>query len=342
MTKRKLVSVVKVWNVEPIEGADRVEKVNVLGWTNVAPKGMFHKDDLAIFYEEDSFLPVDDDRYSFLRDSCYKKNEFMGEGLLVRNRKLRGVNSQGLLLPISQFPELADAKVGDIVADKLGVRKWMVAEIQGSGGTMIGDKPGYVPTTDELRLQSELSLLDSLQGLPYYISTKVDGTSMSIWRINGEIGISGRTKRFKNDGKSPMWKLVEKYDLFDKLEKDDWSGIIQAEFAGEKIQKNPLGLFGVDMFVFNVFDSEGNLYTLDDMLAFCEKYGLKTVNIDERGDSFSYTLEELVEKSKGNYNTNNKVREGIVVRPQTPVYNDILKKSLSFKVINPDYPTYRD
>ena len=336
---RKLVSIYKIWAIEPAENADRLEIARLGGWHCVVPKGEYHEGDEVVFFEEDSWLPIDDPRYEFLKKTCRKKNDYMGEGILVRNRVIRGNASHGLVLPRSIFPELDGYEIGDIVAEELGVKKYMEPEIQGSGGTMIGNKPSYVPTTDELRVQSEDSLREALIGLPYYISTKIDGTSCSMWSILGKHGVSGRKKQYKDDGTSPMWQYAHKHQLFEKLDADGWKGIIQGEFYGEKIQKNPLGIFGVDFAVFNVFDENGNLYTLDQMLEFCDRYGLKHVDIDEVGDSFNYTQDELVEKSRGNY-ANGHVREGIVVRPQTPIYNEILGKSLSFKMINPDYHTY--
>ncbi len=337
--ERKLASIGVVWDVYPAENADRLEYIRIMGWKSVVPKGMYQKGDLAVFFEEDCWLPLDDPRYEFLKKTCYKKNDFMGEGLLVRNRTIRGNESEGLVLPLSDFPELAGHKAGDNVTTILGVRKFMVPEIQGSGGVMIGDKPAYIPTTDELRVQGEDSLREALIGLPYYISQKIDGTSCSMWIMKGKRGVSGRKKMFKDDNTSPMWKYAHKLGIFEKLEADNWEGIIQGEFAGPKIQSNPLGLFEVDWFVFNVFDKDRNLYTMDQMIEFCNQYGLKHVSILETGDNFNYSQEDLRELSKGLYD-NGHEQEGIVVRPQTPVYNETLQKSLSFKYINPRYKPY--
>lgn len=336
---RKLVSLYKIWSIEPAENADRLEIARLGGWRCVVPKGQYHKGDEVVFFEEDSWLPLDDPRYDFLKKTCYKKNDFMGEGILVRNRTIRGNESEGLVLPREMFPELDEYEVGDVVTDDLGVRKFMVPEIEGSGGTMIGDKPAYIPTTDELRVQSEDSLRQALIGLPYYISTKIDGTSCSMWIMKGKRGVSGRKKMYKDNDSSPMWTYAHKINLFEQLEADGWEGIIQGEFAGPKIQSNPLGLFEAEYFVFNVFDKDRNLYPLDKMTEFCNKYGLKMVPINEVGYEFNYSQDELIEKSRGNYE-NGHTREGIVVRPITPVYNETLGKSLSFKMINPDYHPY--
>lgn len=58
MAGRKLASVQYVHEVAPIEGADRIELVRVLGWQCVAKKGEFKVGDLAVYFEIDSFCPL--------------------------------------------------------------------------------------------------------------------------------------------------------------------------------------------------------------------------------------------------------------------------------------------
>ena len=55
---RKLASIQRIWKMGPIEGADRIELANVLGWQCVVNKGRFQPMDLAVYFEIDSFLPV--------------------------------------------------------------------------------------------------------------------------------------------------------------------------------------------------------------------------------------------------------------------------------------------
>ena len=63
---RKLASIQRIWNIEPIEGADRIELAHVLGWQCVVDKGQFKPMDLAVYFEVDSFLPVRPE-FEFLR-----------------------------------------------------------------------------------------------------------------------------------------------------------------------------------------------------------------------------------------------------------------------------------
>ena len=54
---RHLATIQKIWKIEPIEGADRIELVHVKGWQCVAGKGQFQQNDLCVYFEIDSFLP---------------------------------------------------------------------------------------------------------------------------------------------------------------------------------------------------------------------------------------------------------------------------------------------
>ena len=47
---RKLASVQTIWDVQPIEGADRIEVVSVLGLKCVAKKSEFKKYDLCVYF----------------------------------------------------------------------------------------------------------------------------------------------------------------------------------------------------------------------------------------------------------------------------------------------------
>lgn len=127
---RKLASIQCVWKIEPIDGADRIVCASVLGWKCVVNKEQFNEGDLAVYFEVDSFLPIKPE-FEFLRSSSYKKTDIMGEGFRLKTQKFRGQVSQGLLLPLSTFPEIpADAKLGDDVTELLGVKKWEVEDVE--------------------------------------------------------------------------------------------------------------------------------------------------------------------------------------------------------------------
>ena len=119
---RKLASIQRIWKIEPIEGADRIELAHVLGWQCVVNKGQFQEMDLAVYFEGDSFLPIAPE-FEFLRASSYRKTDIMGEGFRLRTMKFRGQISQGLLLPVRSFPAIpADSELGKDVTELLDVK----------------------------------------------------------------------------------------------------------------------------------------------------------------------------------------------------------------------------
>lgn len=55
---QKISQYSKILNIEPIEGADKIEKLTVLGWHVVASKSEGHKiGDLVVYIEIDTQLP---------------------------------------------------------------------------------------------------------------------------------------------------------------------------------------------------------------------------------------------------------------------------------------------
>lgn len=108
--ERKLASIRKISNIEPIEGADKIELATVDGWKVVVAKDVGHKvGDLVVYCEVDSFLPIKEE-FEFLRKSSYKK---MGdkEGFRLKTAKLRGVISSGLILPLSILETSTGGKI---------------------------------------------------------------------------------------------------------------------------------------------------------------------------------------------------------------------------------------
>jgi RNA ligase (TIGR02306 family) len=326
---RALVTIQRVKAITAIPNSDFLETAHVMGWQCVVKKDEFKEGDLGVYFEVDSFLPVDP-RYEFLRASSYRDNEDNGEGFRIRTAKMRGQLSQGLFLALSQFPELAGCGEGDDVTEKLGVKKWYIPETSAAGGTIIGERPYGIPASDEIRVQSALELIDSLWGKPYYITTKMDGTAGIVYYIDGKLGCCSRNKEIKDEADALYWIPVNKYGLREKLAQYGKNIVLTGEICGPGIQKNRLRLHEREWYVFDVRDWDAGRYlSYDEALALCSSFGLPFVPLEERGDSFAYTLEELLEKARGKYPGGGD-KEGIVVRDSAS------PKNISFKTLNND------
>lgn len=113
MAERALAHIEKIEWIKPIEGADNIELIGVLGWVCIAKKGEFNEGDKAVYIEIDSKCPEDDERFKFLESKHYK----------VKTMKLGKFNviSQGLALPAVLFPEISKMDIGADVTEALRI-----------------------------------------------------------------------------------------------------------------------------------------------------------------------------------------------------------------------------
>ena len=95
--KRALVYITTLDEIKPIEGYDRVEYGRVGGWWCIINKAdNMQVGDKVVYFEVDSKVPSNDERFAFLEKRHYK----------IKTLKMCKVISQGLIMPITAFPEL--------------------------------------------------------------------------------------------------------------------------------------------------------------------------------------------------------------------------------------------
>jgi RNA ligase (TIGR02306 family) len=329
---RALASIQRVGAVHALENSDFLEIAHVKGWQCVVKKGEFAPGETVVYFEVDSFLP-EDERYEFLRKSSFRDNVDNGKGFRIKTIKLRGALSQGLILPLASFPETGGSDAvaeGDDVTELLGVRKWYIPEVATGSGTIVGDRPSGIPASDEVRVQSAPELAERLAGKPYYVSTKMDGTSCIVYCIDGRIGCCSRNHEIKDDPDALYWQPVYRYGLKEKLLSLGRDVVLTGELCGPGIQKNKLRLAAYEWYVFDWREWGAVEYApLETMVANCGALGIPTVPIEETGESFAYDLDALLERAKGRYPSGLQ-KEGIVVRSQQSPHE------ISFKVLNND------
>lgn len=115
--ERALAYTVTIDEIKPIPNYDRVEHARVGGWWCIVQKGQFNVGDKALYIEVDSLVPEKDERFAFLEQRHYK----------VKTLKMCKVYSQGLIMPLDEFPELKDKEIHTDVTKTLGI-KYYVAE----------------------------------------------------------------------------------------------------------------------------------------------------------------------------------------------------------------------
>lgn len=345
---RKLASIQVVTDIQPIEGADNIEKCKVLGWQVVIGKNQFKDGEKVVYIETDAVLPEDDEDFAVARKYAPKK---------VKIAKLRGTISQGLVMPLSilggEVKEedgrtyvksslfTGDEKwnpyeVGEDVSEWLGIYKYDPPIPVEMGGEVKGDFPAVLKKTDETRIQNVPGFLERHKGKQVYTAEKLDGTSMSVYFLNGEMGVCGRNWDFTEG--NLYWRVANSYKLKEKLKEamaDDI--LLQGELIGPGIQGNKYNLTTHEFRLFNVFNpTRQTYYNFEDMLGVAELLGLTTVPILATFD-LNHTVDELLEMATIRSTLNPKAwAEGIVLRTLVDEPDEETGRT-SIKIISPTF-----
>ncbi|GHV46393.1 hypothetical protein AGMMS49546_34300 [Spirochaetia bacterium] len=220
----------------------------------------------------------------------------------------------------------------------------------------------FVQKSDETRAETLPWLFEEpWKGMDVYTTVKVDGQSGTFALYKGKFYIASRNQvlyaeklskalRELKPGKAEHWQkygltfmqMAAKYDAPRKIRDylhADYA--IQFEQAGPKIQKNPLALASIQVFIFNVYNiAEQRYLNWEGIEKFAKAAGIPTVPFVEKTKFHWANMDELYEYSRGSYD-NGHVREGVVIRADTndfmPPPEDKMHAMWSFKVINPDY-----
>ncbi len=320
--ERKLASIQKVLSVEPIENADSIEKITVLGWHCVAKKDEFKQGDLCIYCEVDSVLP-EKPEYEFLKDRHYR----------IKTIKLRGQVSQGICFPLSTIPSDGYHE-GDDVSEIMGVIKYEPIIPLSMSGQVEGYFPAFIPKTDEMRIQTVPDVLTRNKGKELYVTEKVDGCSITVWQMDGQFGVASRNLRYIESDSNIWWAATHNLGLREKmagLEGYALQGEVLGNVQGNKYKKTLPTIYWFN--AFNIKDHQYLKYV--DFINLISNLKLTTVPMLGL-ITLDHTVDQLVELAKGKSQLLDIHREGIVLRSIKDDV-DIELGRLSFKVINPDF-----
>jgi RNA ligase (TIGR02306 family) len=337
--EKNLAVIRKIEAIKPHPNADKMELAKVLEWWVCVPKGVFKEGDLCVYIAIDTVVPSDyiaNDKnpFAFLESKHYR----------IKTIRLRGELSQGIIFKQEELG-YGNGMEGADLTELVRVKKYEKPIPANLHGTVKGNFPTkYVSITDEERLQNCSRIIEELNGVPTYVSVKMDGTSATyIYNkpeelSEGEVHVCSRKLSLKppaeSDTPNVYWTMEKKYNLLDKI-KSKGNYAVQGEICGPGIQGNKMGLKEVDLYVFNVFNIlERRYLNFDEFIAFTNELGLKTVPIIDTNFSLKgKTFQEMLKMAEGNYD-NGTPREGIVIRPLFECYSDYMKGRVSFKIVN--------
>lgn len=338
---RKLVTHRIIDDILTHPNADALEIAVIGGWNVITRKGEFQKGDSCVFFEIDSFLPADDDRFEFLLKGGTKKDPSGRERIRLKTVKLRKEISQGLALPWSMFPELHDyeGSLDDVdLSEDLDIIKYERPEPKVANAS--GNFPEFCPRTDEQRIQNLWNKWSVVHKDKAFVPTlKLDGSSCTVayldeelneyWKGDGidvfdeetnekvaEIICCSRNLQLKYDPDSHFWKSAENSGIIQMLRDIQQNLAVQGECIGPGIQQNKEGLHGFRFFVFSIFNIDEQSYYEWDKIELvchhCNVADLVPVVSDIRFPFKTFeTVDEMLEHADGP-SLNAKTREGIV------------------------------
>lgn len=334
---RKLVTVQKISALRAIHEADMIETATILGWNVVVKKGQFKVGDMCVFFEIDSFLPVQP-RYEFLRKGCYKKVENLGEGFRLRTVKLRKQISQGLAMPVSDFSDmiddvLVDNAFGDNfdLSELLGVVKYEPPLPANLVGKARGNFPSSIPKTDQERIQNLINdptQMAEIIGQQFEVTLKLDGTSATYAKtIDGEVHACSRNLDLKLEDESSIYvKLAKETGIFDLIPA---GYAIQGEIYGNGLQNNHDKLPTVGFYIFDIWNITTQQYLppferLNFFMQFFMGQHEKIKHVPVLGYDViekDVTLDYFLKQADETKSINNDIAEGIVFKRMNGKYH---------------------
>lgn len=346
MTERKLVSIRKITAIKPIEGADKIQHYQIDdGWWVVSGIENFKVGDFCVYHEIDSFLPVDRPYYSWLENKAIDWNG--RRGARIKTIRLKGALSQGLALPLKDFPEIFNPIAfgegdympnidGADVTALCGVVKWERIDNSVKNSNQKGNFPSDIPKTDQERIQNMFNVVD--RSITYEVSKKMDGSSMTVFFEKDDVVVCSRNFIIDHTD-SGVFAQATRLLGIDKIMKEKGSTqyVFQGELIGPGVNGNNHKLSAYEYHVFSVIDRERRVY-LSPTLArrMCEHYGFKYVDVINTNKVFDFnSVDDCIQ-----YAETVQDHEGVVFKMNKEI--DLLDSSFknyqsSFKIISNKY-----
>ncbi|ATI16059.1 putative RNA ligase [Pseudomonas phage vB_PaeS_B8] len=367
---RVLARVVRIDDVKTHPNADSLDLALVGGWQCVIKRGEYQAGDLAIYIEVDSMVPVDNPIFEFLRGRNMVEQGGK-EYSRIKTMKLRKELSQGLIVPVHAAGS-PEPKVDEDVTDRMGILKYVKPSEQaaingGNKGSRTGTSklgfPNFIPKTDQARVQNIQMAYDQAhqKGEKFEVTFKLDGSSLTIWHKDGEVGVASRNVGFrledekigfftaiKNFFKGRGWKRVIKKDsnhftamaeelnLGERLRYFGLNIALQGELVAPNIQGNFEGVDKPEYYVYDIYNISDSRYCLPaERLAILNTLNqlggetVKHVPVYMWDVGVPEDMQLVIKMASGESALNGKYREGLVFKS--------MSRDFSFKVISNEY-----
>lgn len=307
------------WKVEVVPvalekhpNADTLSVARVRGWTCVVKTSDFEGVPLGAYIPVESIVP-DAPAWAFLKG--HRR---------IKTAKLRGIVSQGLLIPARPHWRL-----GDDVSQELGIVKYDPPEPIQMGGE---DEPSPALFLKYTDIENWKDFPDVIrEGEVVAVTEKIHGTSWRAAVIDGRLYVGAHRSAKKLDAENLYWKAALRYEVERKLRAwtaaRDGVWILYGEIFG-RVQDLHYGLDqGFDLRLFDI-SRDGRYLDHGAFTAGCDELGLPRVPVLHVGP-FN---EALLRLADGPAFQGGHMREGVVIRPTVERWDDRLGRVILKRV----------
>jgi RNA ligase (TIGR02306 family) len=203
-------------------------------------------------------------------------------------------------------------------------------------GMAKGNFPSLIPKTDQERVQNLKKEIASAveAGLHFEVTEKLEGSSMTVYLIDGVFGVCSRNLDLKETEGNAFWQVARRDGIEEKMRAVAGFGdfAIQGELIGPGIQGNIYKLSEPEFRVFDVYNiQQGNYLAPADRRPLIGGMGLHHVPIMLVDKDLGVgSIDEILQWAEGASRLNEKQeREGIVFKEA--------KGGMTFKAISNKY-----
>lgn len=333
------VEIVEISEVIPHPNADRLEIAKVLGTQVVVAKDQFVGGQKAVYFPPDMLIA--NQIANDLGVAKYLKHAIFPGDLhrtqcRVAGCRLRGVPSFGFLIPNDDF---ALTPVGVNVSDYYNAVKYEPpVRLFRGGGDRMPDHPSFHKYTSIEHFWRNRTAIP--EGMDVVITEKIHGTNARFGSIGRIAMVGSHNVRLKESEKCLWWKMLSP-NIVELLRSFDRNVILFGEIYGEGIQDMDYGAGGHKFRAFDL-SIDGEYIDFWKMVEITQGFGIESVPALYRGPFSRDILEELTDgytsiETPSHIKSKFKGREGVVVRPTTEQFSDVLGGRLILKSVSADY-----
>ena len=194
-------------------------------------------------------------------------------------------------------------KEDEDVSQALGIVKYEAPIPACLAGEVKGMFPGFIPKTDQERIQNlSVELAEWVRlGYTFEVTEKLDGTSMTAFMVDGVFSICSRNLELKPNPDNSMFKAALKQNLEAKLAQSGRNLALQGELIGNGIQGNKYKLKDQGFYVFDIYDIDAKRYlTPAERKAFVAEWNIAHVPVFQSAVSLDgLTIDMLLKNAEG-------------------------------------------